>query len=87
MHTVDTLTSLLSVILDLLLDALRFMLLGARCKAALKAENLFLRKQMALYREHQVKPRRANDATRLALVLLSRLFPGKMHWSSTSQQL
>ncbi len=38
------------------------------------AENLFLRKQLVLYLERKVKPRRANDATRLTLVLLSRLF-------------
>ncbi len=38
------------------------------------AENRFLRKQLVLYLEHKVQPRRANDATRLTLVLLSRLF-------------
>jgi transposase InsO family protein len=40
----------------------------------LVAENLFLRKQLALYQERQVKPRRATDATRLALVWLGRWF-------------
>ena len=39
------------------------------------AENLFLRKQLALYREREVQPRRATDATRLVLVLLARVFP------------
>jgi putative transposase len=39
----------------------------------LAAENLFLRKQLALYLERQVKPRRSDDATRIALVSLSRL--------------
>jgi putative transposase len=39
----------------------------------LAAENLFLRKQLALYLERQVKPRRADNATRIALVALSRL--------------
>jgi hypothetical protein len=39
--------------------------------AQLAAENLFLRKQLALYMERQVKPRRADDATRIALVALS----------------
>ena len=42
--------------------------------AALAAENLFLRKQLALYQERHVKPRRATDATRLALVWLARWF-------------
>src|SRR6202521_242719 len=47
--------------------------LGTLSSAALKAENLFLRKQLALYAERKTKPRRASDATRLTLVLLSRL--------------
>jgi hypothetical protein len=42
-----------------------------RSRAQLAAENLFLRKQLALYLERQVKPRRADDATRLTLVALS----------------
>ncbi len=55
-------------------DALRFILLGTHSSAALKAETLFLRKQLALYVERKAKPRRASDAVRLALILLSRLF-------------
>ena len=43
----------------------------ARSHAELAAENLFLRKQLALYVERQVKPRRADDATRITLVALS----------------
>jgi putative transposase len=64
----------ISLLLALVQDALRFLLLGTRSKAALKAENLFLRKQLALYLERQVKPRRASDATRLSMVMLARLF-------------
>jgi hypothetical protein len=45
---------------------------------ALAAENLFLRKQLALYQERCVKPRRPNPATRVILVLLSRL----LEWRS-----
>jgi putative transposase len=41
-------------------------------RAQLAAENLFLRKQLALYHERRVKPRRADDATRLVLAGLSR---------------
>jgi transposase InsO family protein len=40
----------------------------------LAAENLFLRKQLALYQERKVKPRRAHNAMRLTLVWLSRWF-------------
>jgi putative transposase len=43
-----------------------------RSRAQLAAENLFLRKQLALYLERQAKPRRADDATRITLVALSR---------------
>src|SRR5262245_54800392 len=41
-------------------------------RAQLAAENLFLRKQLELYREPDVRPRRADDATRITLVALSR---------------
>jgi putative transposase len=44
-----------------------------RSHAQLAAENLFLRKQLALYQERRVKPRRADDATRFILAGLSRL--------------
>ena len=56
---------------DLLLDALRLIGLSLQPNLALVAENLFLGKQLALYLERKVKPRRATDATRLTLVLLS----------------
>jgi putative transposase len=35
------------------------------------AENLFLRKQLALYQERRVKPRGSDPSTRIILVLLS----------------
>ena len=54
-------------------DVLRFVSSTLRPHAQLAAENLFLRKQLALYLERKVKPRRADDATRIALVALSRL--------------
>src|SRR6266516_5405190 len=57
----------------LLVDALRFVSLGCRSRAQLAAENLFLRKQLALYQERRVKSRRADDATRITLVVLSQL--------------
>ncbi len=50
------------------------MLLGVRSSTAVKAENLFLRKQLALYVERKTKPRRASDVTRLTLAFLARLF-------------
>jgi transposase InsO family protein len=60
------------LLLTLLGDAGRFLLLCLRPSPALAAENLFLRKQLALYQEHHTTPRRATTATRLALVWLGR---------------
>lgn len=56
-------------------DALRFGAAWVRSRTTLAAENLFLRKQLALYWEQEVTPRRATDATRLVLVVLARVFP------------
>ena len=42
--------------------------------AALSPEVLFLPKQLAFYREHQISPRRLNAAARFSLVLRSRFF-------------
>src|SRR5712691_2184585 len=63
----------LRTILRIACDLLRLVSAAARSHARLAAENLFLRKQLALYVERQVKPRRADDATRITLVILSRL--------------
>lgn len=52
-------------------DLLRLLAACVRSHGQLAIENLFLRKQLALYVERQVKPRRADDATRIALVALS----------------
>jgi putative transposase len=43
-----------------------------RSRSALLAENLFLRKQLAFYQEHQARPRRLTDAARLSLVFWSK---------------
>jgi putative transposase len=45
-----------------------------RTPAALIAENLFLRKQLALFQERQLKPKRTSVTTRFWLVLLGRFF-------------
>jgi putative transposase len=60
-------------VLRIIGDVVRLVSAGVRSHAQLAAENLFLRKQLALYVERQVKPRRADDATRIVLVALSRL--------------
>ena len=74
MRTGYSLFRLVAILFDLAQDVLRLLLLRTRSHAALRAENIFLRKQLALYLEREVKPRRATDATRLSMVLFSRLF-------------
>jgi hypothetical protein len=53
-------------------STIRRLLVAVTSRSQLAAENLFLRKQLALYQERRVKPRRP-DPTRMVLVLLSRL--------------
>jgi len=59
---------------SLLLDVGRFLQTVVRPRAALSAEILFLRKQLAFYQEHEIKPRRLTDSARAALLVLSRMF-------------
>jgi len=63
--------ALFGTILHVGRDLVALILSATRSHAQLAAENLFLRKQLALYLERQVKPRRAEDATRVTLVGLS----------------
>ncbi len=56
------------------MDVLRLLGANLRSRTVLAAENLFLRRQLALFRERQVKPRQASDSLRLTLVLLARCF-------------
>jgi hypothetical protein len=60
--------------LNLFADLLRFLVLCFRSKSSLAAENLFLRKQLAFYKERKIRPRRIDCATRLTLVWLSDWF-------------
>ena len=66
--------TLLAVVVRLVEDALRWLVLLCRSTKSLEAENLFLRRQLALYIERGVKPRRLDVATRVSLVVLSKLF-------------
>ncbi|MDH3603165.1 MAG: hypothetical protein OEU26_26425, partial [Candidatus Tectomicrobia bacterium] len=70
----DPFCQLASMLLRLVVDAGCYLGLCLRPSPILAAENLFLRKQLALYQERQVKPRRATNATRMALVWLGRWF-------------
>ena len=63
-----------STLLSLVVDIVWFLWLCLRPPTTLAAENLFLRKQLALYQERHGTPRRAHNATRLTLVWRSRWF-------------
>src|SRR5262249_12170997 len=78
MHRFDLRVAFRTVV-DVLADVARLGCLTLHSRAQLAAENLFLRKQLALYLERQVK-RRATDATRITLVALSRLATGVSCW-------
>src|SRR5215471_6392242 len=69
-----TLVQFIGTLWTLLGDSLQFLRLCLRFPTALAAENLFLRKQLALYQERHIAPRRATAATRLALTWLSGWF-------------
>jgi putative transposase len=74
MPKLDFLSNLLGIMFDLSCDALRLIWSSLRPRYSLAAENLFLRKQLALYLERKVNPRRADVGMKLTLVLLSRMF-------------
>jgi len=60
--------------LNLVADLLHFLVLSLRSRSSLAAENLFLRKQLAIYQERGIKPGRTSHPTRLTLLWLSRCF-------------
>lgn len=57
-----------------LLDLGLLLILALRSRRDMAAENLFLRKQLALYQERKTKPHRADDSTRWIMATLSRWF-------------
>src|SRR5471032_3671020 len=62
------------ILIPLMGDTLRWWRLAFRSSRSIKAENLFLRRQLALYVERSVKPWHIDPVTRIALALLSRFF-------------
>ena len=71
---VRKLKAMCSTMLAMLFDAWRFLVLCLCPAPALAAEILYLRKQLTLYEERQVKPARATNAIRLPMVWLSHWF-------------
>src|ERR1700730_14941925 len=66
--------STLLILISAAQDGLRFLRQMACSRSALAAENLFLRKQLAFYQEHKIRPSRLSNAARFSLLLWSRLF-------------
>lgn len=65
------------VLLRLLADFVAFLWLLLRPRGSLPAENLLLRKQLAMYRQRGRKPCRPDTQSRGSLVVLSKLFDWK----------
>jgi hypothetical protein len=64
----------LQIIVRLLADLVGLIALSVKPRRSLEAENLFLRRELALYVERGIRPTRIDAATRLSLAFLSRLF-------------
>jgi putative transposase len=62
------------IVLRLFADLVGLAALSVTPRRSLEVENLFLRRQLALYRERGIKPRRVDAATRVSMALLSKLF-------------
>lgn len=66
--------ALIKIAVQLLADAAGFAILLFRPNPSVEAENLFLRRQLGLFKERGIKPRRVDAATRISLAILARLF-------------
>jgi hypothetical protein len=65
MNIIRTLNHFIAVLSAVIRDALRFVSLGVRSNSVIWAENLILRRQLALFAERKVKAGCADDGTRL----------------------
>jgi hypothetical protein len=66
------LATIFPILINSFTDSLRFLQSLSARRAILAAENLFLRKQLAFYQEHQIRPRRLTAAARFSLLFWSR---------------
>jgi hypothetical protein len=78
--------SLLRIASLLIEDALRWVLLLFRSAEALRAQNPFLRMQLALYIERGVPPRRIDPASRVSLAYWQGSSIGAARWWSCSRR-
>jgi hypothetical protein len=65
---------LVKIVFELLADAARLSILVFRPRRSVQAGNLFLRRQLALFKERGIQPRRVDSATRISLAILARCF-------------
>ena len=65
--------ALARMVLRLVADLIGLLVLTVWSRRSIQAENLLLRRQLALFKEREVTPRRIDAATRLSLAWLSRL--------------
>jgi hypothetical protein len=63
-----------SVLGNFVRDGIEFLRSCVSSRTSLAAENIFLRKQLFFYQEHQIRPRRLTNSARVALVFWSRFF-------------
>ena len=66
--------ALINIVVQLITDVARFVVLQFRPTRSVQAENLFLRRQLGLFKERGIKPRRVDAATRISLAVLARFF-------------
>jgi len=62
LRTAQLLRSLLLILITVVVQSLHFLRWALSSRAALSAEVLFLRKQLAFYQEHQISPRKLTAA-------------------------
>jgi putative transposase len=74
LRIVQLLRSSLLILITVVAQGIQFLRLALSSRAALSAEVLFLRKQLAFYQEHQIPPRKLTAAARFSLLWWSRFF-------------
>jgi len=62
------------IVFRLLTDLVSLAIFSFRSRLSVEAENLLIRRQLGLYRERGVKPRRVDAVARASLAFISRLF-------------
>src|SRR5215831_6871696 len=74
LRIVQLLRSSLLILITVVAQGIQFLRLSLSSRAALSAEVLFLRKQLAFYQEHRISPRKLTAAARFSLLLWSQFF-------------